>query len=100
MPNRFGLINMLVSTEDIPKGNEFTVSYGYHFASAPLWYKKLMKKYMEDNPHTWQLDDNLIKQSEHIDVLNWNETSEFVSFKAADFEKRRKEIQATKKRTK
>ena len=70
---------MLVSKEDIPMGNEFTVNYQYPFASGPLWYKLLMKTYIEDNTEKWYSDSNLVKLSGNINVLNWNETSEFVS---------------------
>ena len=70
---------MLVSLEDIPRGNEFTVNYGYPFASGPVWYKLLMKKYMIDNLNAWQADETLVKLSNNVNVLNWNETSEFVS---------------------
>ena len=81
MSSRFGLIPMLVSIEDVKKGDEFTVNYGYHFASGPLWYKKLMKKYAEDNIHTWQHDSDFHRQAENINLLSWNEDSEFVSFR-------------------
>ena len=87
--NRFGLTQMLVSKENIPKGTEFTVNYGYPFASGPLWYKVLMKRSIEDNQTTWQFDENLVKLSENVDVLHWNKTSEFVSLRLWEIERRK-----------
>ena len=77
---------MLVSKEDIPSGNEFTVNYGYPFSSGPLWYKLYMKAYMKENSEKWQSDKNLLKLSGNVNVLNWNETSEFVSMNLPNLE--------------
>ena len=77
---------MLVSKEDIPSGNEFTVNYEYPFPSGPLWYKLLLKTYMEENVDKWQSDRNLKKLSGNVNVLNWNETSEFVSLNFSNLE--------------
>ena len=70
---------MLESKRDILKGEELTVNYNYPFASAPLWYKRMLKQHMEENPNKWNSDINLHSSSNAINVMNWNETSEFVS---------------------
>ena len=70
---------MLVSKRDILKGEELTVNYNYPFASAPLWYKRILKQYIEENHLKWNSDINLHLSSNAINVMNWNETSEFVS---------------------
>ena len=76
---RFGLIQMIVSTEEIPKGNEITVNYGYPFASGPLWYKLLMKKSIQKNPRLWRSDPNLYKLFENVNIFKWNLTNQYIS---------------------
>ena len=73
------MIQMIVSTEEIPKGNEITVNYGYPFASGPLWYKLLMKKSIQKNPRLWRSDPNLYKLFENVNIFKWNETNEYIS---------------------
>ena len=63
---------MLVSKEDIPKGSEFTVNYGYPFATAPLWYKKLVKQYVANHNSSWKADKAALNLSENVDILSWN----------------------------
>ena len=45
---------MLVSKRDILKGEELTVNYNYPFASAPLWYKRILKQHIEENLKEWR----------------------------------------------
>ena len=75
---------MLVSREEIQKGTELTVNYGYPFTSGPLWYKLLMKKTIEENPSQWFADPNLSKLSMDVNILRWNISNEYVSFNFTD----------------
>ena len=70
---------MLVSKRDILKGEELTVNYNYPFASAPLWYKRILKQHIEENLKEWKSDINTPSSRNAINIMNWNETSEFVS---------------------
>ena len=78
---------MLVTKEDIPANTEFTVNYGYPFASGPLWYKILMKKHLEEKQSNWQSDVHLLGLVDNVNVFHWNISSEFVSLRLGKLER-------------
>ena len=81
---------MLVSTENIPRGNEITVNYGYSFASGPLWYKFLMKRSLDENPEIWSSHPTLLKLSESLKKFKWNTTNQYVSLSLSNIRARKR----------
>ena len=47
---RFGIINALISLQEIAKGEEFFASYGYSYEAGAPWYKELFLEFMAENP--------------------------------------------------
>ena len=81
---------MLVSKENIPRGNEITVNYAYPFASGPVWYKLLMKRSIDENSDIWNSDPTLSELSESLKLYQGNITAQYISLSLSkiDFRKR------------
>ena len=44
------MVRALRSRQDIPKGTELFVAYGYQFKIAPLWYKDALLRFIDEHP--------------------------------------------------
>ena len=81
---------MLVSKDDIPRGNEITVNYGYPFATGPVWYKLLMKRSIDENSEIWNSDPTLSELSKSLKLYQGNITAQYVTLSLSNMKFRKR----------
>ncbi len=47
---RFGIVNAVMTKEEIKKDQEYFASYGYSVVNGPKWYRDLFREYALENP--------------------------------------------------